>query len=584
MSPAGHPSRVLQRVGYNPRQPLSYRPRRSHWPGRVPVLGTVDTPRWNPNLESLFPDLTKEDFTQLTTGIKRQIGSLRIASYNVNGRLLETASLGSPSPLQQIACLFHHLGLDFLMIQEHRIPAARVKEFHTSLANIGTLPTPEGGRSSQPLPGFISPATPAGEGGCLILCAAGWSPRHPRHTPLPNGRGQLLELCGQGEKRLLLANIYGKASASSSFSNLQEAEAIFKQAAATIKPYTAPGRNRVLVLGGDLNAPWTLGVDRHLPIPPSRTQPGDAAVRDLLRDFAAECGVMPLPSAPGTNPPMHAFTVRGDRATGLPSAGAQECCKNTKDRSCPARLDYLMAGLQHHAALLGTGTLNRLILNLHSDHSLLFADLHRQALLGNCDDVERRVQAAAAKHTRPFLPDTEDRLELFAELDARGVLFQSESKLLDGLRTQHSAHGTPAQATAAIQALDGAWTRFGDLNNALARKTNPKYFDTRPRKPGRTSQLGAEFHHIAQLTRLHQSYLATRRQPNAATVTLANATNLPHHLLVPAGFQGGGGGRGGTHWTTSYKNGAHGEQHWASTIERHARKLLQRGENSSKRD
>ena len=188
MSPAGHPSRVLQRVGYNPRQPLSYRPRRSHWPGRVPVLGTVDTPRWNPNLESLFPDLTKEDFTQLTTDIKRQIGSLRIASYNVNGRLLETASVGSPSPLQQIAWLFHHLGLDFLMIQEHRIPAARVKELYTSLANIGTLPTPEGGRSSQPLTGFISPATPAGEG-VVSYCVlqAGHHDTHGTHPCLMAG-------------------------------------------------------------------------------------------------------------------------------------------------------------------------------------------------------------------------------------------------------------------------------------------------------------------------------------------------------------------------------------------------------------
>ena len=534
MSPAGHPSRALQRVGYNPRQPLSYRPRRSHWPGRIPVLGNKDTPRWNPDIERLFPDLRQEDFTQLTTAIQRLPGSLRIASYNVNGRLLESASAGSPSPLQQLAWLFHHLGLDFLMIQEHRIPAPRLAEFYSALATIGTLPTPEGGRSARPLEGFISPATQAGEGGCLILCAAGWAPRHPRHTPLPNGRGQLLEVCGQGEKRLLLANVYGKAAAANSFAALHEAEAIFAQAASTIKPYLEPSRNRVLILGGDLNAPWTLGVDRHLPIPPSRTQPGDAATRDLLRDFAAKCGVLPLPTEPGLHPAKHAFTVRADRATETPGILAQECCKVTKDRSCPARLDYLMADIKHHAAVLGSGTLTRLVANLHSDHSMIFVDLERQALLGRCDDVERRVRAAAAQHTRSFLPDTEDRTQLFAELDARSALFQAESKQLETMRAQHEAEGpTAAHAMSSLQALNDAWARFGELNNKMARQTNPKYFDTRPRKPGRTSQLGAEFHHSAQLTRVHQSYLSTRRQPNTVTAALANATNLPQHLLVP---------------------------------------------------
>ena len=122
------------------------------------------------------------------------------------------------------------------MIQERRIPTPRLAEFYSALATIGTLPTPEGGRSARPLEGFISPATQAGEGGCLILCATGWSLRHPRHTPLPNGRGLLLEVCGQGEKRLLLANVYGKAAAANSFAALHEAEAIFAQAAYTIKP------------------------------------------------------------------------------------------------------------------------------------------------------------------------------------------------------------------------------------------------------------------------------------------------------------------------------------------------------------
>ena len=74
MSPAGHPSRALQRVGYNPRQPLSYRPRRSHWPGRIPVLGNKDTPRWNPDIERLFPDLRQDDFTQLTTSSNGFLG------------------------------------------------------------------------------------------------------------------------------------------------------------------------------------------------------------------------------------------------------------------------------------------------------------------------------------------------------------------------------------------------------------------------------------------------------------------------------------------------------------------------------
>jgi len=138
-----------------------------------------------------------------------------------------------------------------------------------------------------------------------------------------------------------------------------------------------------------------------------------------------------------------------------------------------------MTALQHHNALLGTGTLARLVANLHSDHSLIFADLDRQALLGRCDDVERRVQVAAAKHTRPFLPDTEDRTDLFAELDARSVLFAAEGKRLDDIRTKLAEQGALPQAEV-LQALNDAWARFSETNQELARKTNPKYFTHAP--------------------------------------------------------------------------------------------------------
>ena len=250
MSTKTRASCELQRVGYNPRQPLTYRPRRKHWPGKPAGKAKTLAQRWSPQLETLLPDLTREDFTQLTTSIQRASGSLRIGSYNINGRLLADPGPGHPSLLQQLAWLFHHLGMDALMLQEHRIPPDKLGQFHAALNTIGTLPTPEGGRAQRPLEGFISPATTAGVGGCLILVAAGWAPRHPRHTPLPNGRGQLLEFCGQGEKRLLLVNMYGKAAAAYSKPQLAEAAQIFAQAAAIIKPYTAPGKHRVIIMGG----------------------------------------------------------------------------------------------------------------------------------------------------------------------------------------------------------------------------------------------------------------------------------------------------------------------------------------------
>ena len=421
--------------------------------------------------------------------------------------------------------------MDALMLQEHRIPPDKLGQFHAALNTIGTLPTPEGGRAQRPLEGFISPATTAGVGGCLILVAAGWAPRHPRHTPLPNGRGQLLEFCGQGEKRLLLVNMYGKAAAAYSKPQLAEAAQIFAQAAAIIKPYTAPGKHRVIIMGGDMNAPWTLGLDRHVPLAASATQPGDAAVRDLFHDFAAQCGVEPLPSAAGAHPPPHAFTVRADRAVAPPCLLPQGCCTAT-ERSCPARLDYLMASLAHHGALIGTGTMVRTAASLVSDHSVIFVDMDRATLLGNCVDVERRTRVAAAKHTKPFLPDTEDRTELFKELAAHGTQLQAATRRLEEARAAMESNRSSDSEVAAL--LGNSWEQFCELNQAAARKTNPQYFDTRPHKPGLTVKIGQEFIQQKRLTHLHQLYISTKRRPNIATAELARRTTLPQELEVPS--------------------------------------------------
>jgi len=132
MSPATM-SRALPVPG-RPRQAYMAPRRRSHWPARP--TPTTDTPQdtqlttpWTPLLTGLLPDLTQDDFTQLTTNIRGFLHALRIATLNVNGGLLEQPVPGAPTKLHRLVWLFHHLRLDFLLIQEHRIPATREAAF-----------------------------------------------------------------------------------------------------------------------------------------------------------------------------------------------------------------------------------------------------------------------------------------------------------------------------------------------------------------------------------------------------------------------------------------------------------------------
>ena len=240
MSPATM-SRALPVPG-RPRQIYAAPKRRSHWPTRpTPTpdthLNTPPTIPWTPLLTGLLPDLTQDDFTQLTTDIRGFLHALRIATLNINGGLLELPVPGAPTKLHRLVWLFHYLRLDFLLIQEHRIPAAREAAFREALAYSGTLLNSKGHAVTKTLDAYFAPATKEGVGGCLILCAQGWSARHPWHQPLPNGRGQLLELSGEQKQRLLLLNIYNKSGGASSDAAYDEAKAILTHAQETLNSH-----------------------------------------------------------------------------------------------------------------------------------------------------------------------------------------------------------------------------------------------------------------------------------------------------------------------------------------------------------
>jgi hypothetical protein len=164
-----------------PHCPNSTDPHQSHPPRPAPPNDTREPPTWNPLLPGLFPDLTHDDFTQLTTSIERTDNSLRISTYNYapNGSLLTPPMPGHPSQLQRLAWLHYSLGLDLMCIQEHGITKARLNEFHTAMQHTGQLPMPNGSTSTRNLTHFISPATDDGRG---VSSYARWAGKAATHT------------------------------------------------------------------------------------------------------------------------------------------------------------------------------------------------------------------------------------------------------------------------------------------------------------------------------------------------------------------------------------------------------------------
>ena len=490
--------------------PTAHR-RRSHWPGTQPSESTDNKrqpPPWTPLLLDMLPPLTIDDFTQLTTTIRRVQHHLRIGSYNIYGGLLEQPVPFAPTKLQRLTWLFHELGLDFLMIQEHRIPAAREHEFWEALSHSGTLLTATGHTVRQTIGAYFSPATPEGVGGCAILCAKSWQDRHPWHQPLPNGRGQLLEICGKKQKRLLLTNIYGKAGAAQTATAFAEATAIYKQATDTLTAYLEKRQDRVLVIGGDLNAPWTLHLDKHCPLPAAPGQPGDAAVRDLLHQFAADCDVTPFPVSQTDAQTPHAFTVRASKATEPPSMTPQSCCTSDTAgarRSCPGRLDYLMSNLQHHQALIGTATLKSTTADMDSDHSMILVYLDRTALLGQCADVENRIRADQRKALRPFVSDQEDRTKLWKHLTTHhGEQHRQQAAEHDRIAKEGPLILDSDNATNDNEQtqLDHSWKEFCRWHESAGKHTNQAHYDTRPKIPGRSNQQNASYKKLQQYNNL----------------------------------------------------------------------------------
>ena len=304
----------------------------------------------------------------------------------------------------------------------------------------------DGVEAVSPFHVYTCPANNDGTCGTMIITTSSWAALQPKHTPLPLGRGQLLEIKGSDEHRLLITNFYNKCGGAQDTASYNHAKNILSHTQSTLRALRRNVNLRV-IMGGDFNGCWDASEDRHTPTD------GDFKLQGAIHRFAAGTGLHHVPAS-ATRDIQSEYTLRANLTDVQAGSPNPPCCRRDVSATpvakhmCPARVDFFL--MSRHAdtgtALRGTATLRQHALGLSSEHSLILLDLDRPTLLGRLDTVERRTVLRAAKRTPPMCSS---RLRNHAAwLDAialqQGVL-ATASRLLQNLADPQTASPTPRE-------------------------------------------------------------------------------------------------------------------------------------------
>ena len=484
------------------------------------------------------PDGTQpptSDFTQLTTPHLRSVDALRIASFNCEGSLLPLSVTCADTKLTKLLWLFQHLGLDFLLLQETKVTAAKLSTFMARFRAAGTVLDADGVEAVSPFHVYTCPANNDGTCGTMIITTSSWAALQPKHTPLPLGRGQLLEIKGSDEHRLLITNFYNKCGGAQDTASYNHAKNILSHTQTTLRALRRNVNLRV-IMGGDFNGCWDASEDRHTPTD------GDFKLQGAIHRFAAGTGLHHVPAS-ATRDIQSEYTLRANLTDVHAGSPNPPCCRRDVSATpvakhmCPARVDFFL--MSRHAdtgtALRGTATLRQHALGLSSEHSLILLDLDRPTLLGRLDTVERRTTLRAVKRTPPMCSS---RLRNHAAwLDAialqQGVL-ATASRLLQTLADPQTASPTPREQTAAKATMDEALALCTSACRSASKAANPEVYDSRPTRRRMNKPISEQERLRSGLHAVCRAYEQSGRRPSHVIHNVARSHTLPWEFHPPA--------------------------------------------------
>jgi len=245
--------------------------------------------------------------------------ALRIASFNCEGSLLSLSVACADTKLTKLLWLFQHLGLDFLLLQETKVTADKLPTFMARFRAAGTILDADGVEAVSPFHVYTCPANKDGTCGTMIITTSSWAALQPTHTPLPLGRGQLLEIKGSDEHRLLITNFYNKCGGAQDTASYNHAKTILDHTHTTLRALRRNTNLRV-IMAGDFNGCWNASEDRHTPVD------GDFKLQGAIQRFAANTGLHHVPAS-ATRDIQSEYTLRANLTDVRAGSPSPSCCR-----------------------------------------------------------------------------------------------------------------------------------------------------------------------------------------------------------------------------------------------------------------
>ena len=455
---------------------------------------TPEARLWLPEPDTL--DLPPPEYAYTSGGTSSPAQDICFFSLNVNGGMLDRPRQGLPTKLQRILHAAACMGVDYILLQDTRVPASMAAYFE---------------HLCRPWRAWISPMPDgAAAGGCITLARGHWARRDHSYALLPDGRGLITEVRGAESKRLATVNVYCWAGAADEplSAKMDPLSAYAKNVdlldlvASILAP--AIRRNRFVVAGGDFNMHWDATRDRAAP-----ADDGDLAAQAVLHRFADECKLTPGLDA----------TTQGRRLArpatykvGTPQA---------------SRLDYIFLPRYHQGALRLQATLAPR--QFDTDHSGIIMAVTRKAALGSMTgDLDRHHRYYHDRQAKPFLSAKEAGT---AWTDATAARSSDANRIADAL--ENILDEGPRQGQSAQGLACRYWHSFVHLGIGIGKKLRPSHYDTRPPKPRWSRNIATASRRQDVYGKILRAYEVAGCRPTPTVLTVRNAQLLPEDLHPP---------------------------------------------------